>query len=98
MNGIEIGYLKSSPFEALTLAIMIQITFRVTRNRIIGIPTIIRHKGAARTEYSRIDSWKLRAAFPFLLTHADSSLFDNQQISGPIIPPKGKKNPAKAER
>lgn len=64
----------------------------------IGMPTIIIHKGMARTIYKSIDNWKLRDAFPFWSTHWDSSFFDNQHIKGPIIPPKGKKNPAKAER
>lgn len=43
------GYLNSSPFEALTLAIIMQITFRNTRKIIIGIPTMIKHNGMART-------------------------------------------------
>ena len=49
IKGITSGYLKSSPFEALILAIIIQITFKVIRNPIIGNPIIIKHKGAART-------------------------------------------------
>jgi hypothetical protein len=56
MNGITSGYLKSSPFEALMLAIITHITFRVPRTKIIGNPTIIKHKGIARTIYRRIDS------------------------------------------
>lgn len=58
----------------------------------IGIPIIIKHKGIAKTIYSSIDSWKLRDAFPFIFTQADSSLLVSQQIRGPIIPPKGKRN------
>ena len=49
MKGIAIGYLNSSPFEALTLAIMMQITLSVARKITIGIPMIIKHKGTART-------------------------------------------------
>ena len=45
-----------------------------------------------------IDIWKLSDCFPFWSTHWDSSFLDSQQISGPIIPPNGKKNPANAER
>jgi hypothetical protein len=98
INGITSGYLKSSPFGAFTLAIITQITLRVPSNAIIGIPIIIKHNGIARTIYSSIDNWKLREAFPFMFTHEDSSLLVNQQIRGPITPPKGKKKPAKAER
>jgi len=49
MNGIERGYLNLSPFEALTLAITMQMTFNVIRNITIGIPIKIKHKGIART-------------------------------------------------
>jgi hypothetical protein len=35
---------------------------------------------------------------PLMLTQVDSSLFDNQQIIGPKIAPKGKKKPAKADK
>jgi len=62
------------------------------------MPMMIKHNGIARTIYSSIDNWKLRAAFPLIFTHDDSSLLLSQQISGPITPPKGKKKPAKAER
>ena len=48
-NGIESGYLKSSPFGAFILAMIMQITFSVLRIIIIGIPIIIRHKGIAST-------------------------------------------------
>ena len=48
--------------------------------------------------YSSIDNWKLRDAFPFIFTQEDSSLLVSQQIRGPIIPPNGKKNIAKADR
>lgn len=98
INGIEIGYLNLSPFEPLMLAIIIQTTFRTPKNAIIGIPIIIKHKGITSTIYSSMESWKFNDAFPFSLTQADSSLFDNQQISGPMIPPNGKKKPANAER
>jgi hypothetical protein len=64
----------------------------------IGNPIRMKHKGMDRTIYSSTDSWKLRDALPFILTHDDSSLLVNQQISGPITPPNGKKKPAKAER
>jgi len=82
---------------ALTLARIIQITFKIPRKMIIGIPIRMKHKGITRIIYSSIDSWKFIDAFPFTFTHDDSSLLVNQQISGPIIPPKGKKKPAKAE-
>jgi hypothetical protein len=49
IKGITRGYLKSSPLEALMLAIIIQITFKVIRNPIIGNPITIKHNGAART-------------------------------------------------
>lgn len=54
--------------------------------------------GIASTMYRSIDKLKFRAALPFRLTHAESSLRDNQKINGPIMPPKGKKKPANAER
>jgi len=56
MNGIVNGYLNSSPLEALTLAIIMQITFRKIRKIIIGIPTIIIHKGTASIIYNKTDS------------------------------------------
>jgi hypothetical protein len=65
MKGIVTGYLNSSPFEALTLAIIMQITFRKIRKITIGMPTIIMHKGIARTMYNKIDIWKLSDCFPF---------------------------------
>ena len=48
-NGIASGYLKSSPFGACTLAMIMQITFSVLRIIIIGIPIMIKHKGIAST-------------------------------------------------
>jgi hypothetical protein len=98
IKGIARGYLNCSPFAALMLAIIIHIILRVTRTITMGIPIKMKHKGIARNIYSRIDNWKLSEALPFRLTQADSSLFDNQHIRGPIIAPKGKKKPAKAER
>ena len=98
MNGIVIGYLNSSPFDALTLAIMMQITFNMIRNMTIGIPTIMIHNGIERTRYKSIDNSKLRDDLPLRSTQRDSSFLVNQQIRGPIMLPKGKKNPAKAER
>ncbi len=98
MNGIEIGYRNSSPLEAFTLAIIMQITFRNTRKTTIGMPTMMTQRGIVRTMYSSIERLKLSDAFPFLSTHSDSSFLVNQQIRGPMIPPNGKKNPAKAER
>jgi hypothetical protein len=83
---------------ALTLAMITQITLRVPIKITIGIPMIIKQRGMQRTIYSSIDNWKFRDAFPFSFTHDDSSLLVNQQINGPITPPKGKKKPAKAER
>ena len=98
IKGIERGYLNSSPFDDLILAIMMQITLSVPRNIIMGIPISIKQSGIARTMYNNIESWKLSEAFPFWSIQSDSSFLDNQQISGPMIPPKGKKNPANAER
>lgn len=92
------GYLKISPFAAQMLAITIQITFRKPKMIIMGIPTRIKHRGIARTIYRSIESWKFIEAFPFSSTHIDSSFLDSQQIRGPIIPPKGKKKPAKADK
>ena len=91
MKGMEIGYLYSSPFEALMLAIIMHIISSTPRKMIIGIPIIIMERGAARIIYRSIDSWKFSEAFPFWFTHCDSSFLDNQQIRGPITPPKGKK-------
>jgi len=65
MKGMVMGYLNSSPFEAFTLPIIMQTTFRMIRKITIGIPTIIKHKGVARTIYNKTEIWKLRAAFPF---------------------------------
>ena len=55
MKGMERGYLNSSPFDAFTLAIIIQITLRNARKIIIGIPIIIIQSGIDRTIYSKID-------------------------------------------
>lgn len=65
MNGIEIGYLNSSPFEAFTLPMMIQMTLRNPRNITMGIPIMMKHNGIARTIYSKIEIWKFRDDFPF---------------------------------
>ena len=59
------GYLNSSPLDAFTLAIMIQMTLRNTRKITIGIPIIIIHNGTASTIYNKIEIWKLSDAFPF---------------------------------
>jgi hypothetical protein len=91
MKGMEIGYLYLSPFAALTDAMITQTSSRTARKIRMGIPTIMKHRGNASTIYRSIDIWKFRDALPFSLTQADSSFFDSQQISGPIIPPKGKK-------
>jgi hypothetical protein len=56
MKGIEIGYLKSSPLAALTLAIITQITLSTTRKIIIGIPMIMIQRGAASTIYNNKES------------------------------------------
>ena len=98
IKGIARGYLNSSPFEALMLAIIMQTIFRIIRIEIIGNPIIMKHSGMTRTIYKSIESWKFNEAFPFSFTQVDSSFLDNQQIKGPIIPPKGNKKPAKAER
>jgi hypothetical protein len=63
-----------------------------------GIPITINIRGLISTIYRRIDRLKFSAAFPFSFIHNESSLLDIQQINGPIIPPKGKRNPAKDER
>lgn len=91
MNGMEIGYLKVSPFDALMLAIIMQITLSNIRQPIIGIPIMIKHRGMARTVYSNSDIWKLSDDLPLISTQADSSFLDIQHMTGPIIPPKGKK-------
>jgi hypothetical protein len=96
MNGIDNGYLNNSPLAALTLAIVIQRIFRIQIAIRMGMPIIMKISGKARTEYSRIDRLKFMAARPLMFTQVESSFFDNQIISGPIIPPKGKKKPAKA--
>jgi hypothetical protein len=49
IKGIASGYLNFSPLEALTLAIIIQITFKKPKNITIGIPTSMKHKGIAST-------------------------------------------------
>jgi len=98
MKGIEIGYLKTSPFAALMLATMTQITSRMPRAMRRGIPTIMKHSGMSKMVYSNIEIWKLSADLPFMSTHSDWSFLDTQQINGPIIPPKGKKYPAKVDR
>jgi len=43
------GYLNRSPLEDLTLAIITQITLRVTSINIIGKPIIMKHSGIAST-------------------------------------------------
>lgn len=90
--------MKSSPLEAFILAIIVQITFNVTRKPIIGKPIIMKHSGTAITIYRRIDKWKFSAFRPFIFTQTDSSLFDIQQIRGPMTAPNGKKYPANADR
>jgi len=48
MKGIVNGYLYLSPFEAFTLAIIMQTISRTARNATIGIPMIMIQSGAAR--------------------------------------------------
>jgi hypothetical protein len=91
INGIAIGYLNLSPLAVLILAMMTMINFSNISKPINRKPTIIMHKGATSIVYSKIDRLKFKAAFPFSSIHADSSFLESQQISGPIIPPKGKK-------
>lgn len=98
INGIANGYLNLSPLEAFMLAMIMQTIFRTPRNITIGIPIKMKQRGNDSTIYNRIESWKFIEAFPFSFTQADSSFLESQQISGPIIPPNGKKKPAKAER
>lgn len=98
MKGMERGYLNSSPLEAFILATIIHTTFRMTRKNRIGKPIIIKHKGITSIIYRRTDSSKFIDRFPFWSTQVESSFLDSQQMSGPIIPPKGKKKPANAER
>jgi hypothetical protein len=92
------GYLNNSPLGAFTLAIITQITFNIIRIPIKGNPIIMKHNGLTSTIYKRIESWKFREFLPFIFTHEDSSFLVSQQIRGPIIPPKGKKKPANADR
>lgn len=77
---------------------MMQTIFIVPIIMMIGMPIIIKIRGIARTRYRSIESWKFIEAFPFSFTQVDSSFLDNQHTNGPIIPPKGKKKPAKADR
>jgi hypothetical protein len=91
MKGIVSGYLNNCPFEAFILAIIIQIILSVAKAIIMGIPMIMKHKGIARTIYSKIDKLKFREFLPLRLIHTDSSLLESQHIRGPIIPPNGKK-------
>lgn len=86
-NGIASGYLNSSPFEALTLAITIKIMSRIKSSPIRTNPIRIKQRGIHRKIYNVIEIWKFKDAFPFSLTHVDSSFRDNQQIRGPMIFP-----------
>ena len=52
---MERGYLNSSPFDALILAIIIKIIFSVPSIIMIGIPITIRHRGTARIMYNNMD-------------------------------------------
>jgi hypothetical protein len=76
---------------AFILAIITHTSLSVSRRKIIGKPIIMKHKGMVRTIYRSTDNWKFIEFRPFSLTHADSSFFDNQQMSGPKTPPNGKK-------
>lgn len=98
INGIERGYLNTSPRAALMLPIVMQTIFKMPSAITIGIPIKMIIRGRASMMYSSIERLKFMAALPFMFTQAESSLLDNQKISGPMIPPKGKKNPANAER
>lgn len=55
INGIVTGYLYRSPFEALTLAMIIQTISRILRNISTGIPIIMKQRGNARIMYSKIE-------------------------------------------
>ncbi len=55
MKGITRGYLKYSPLDAFTLAMIVHMSFNNRRAPIMGNPIIIKHKGTARTIYNRID-------------------------------------------
>jgi hypothetical protein len=70
----------------------------VTGVQTCALPIWIKHNGIASTIYRSIDNWKFKDALPFIFTHDDSSLLVSQHMSGPIMPPNGKKKPAKAER
>ena len=96
MNGMASGYLNSSPFDALTLAITMKIILSSRSTAMIGNPMIIKHNGMVSKIYRSIENWKLSDAFPFSFTQVDSSRFDNQMTRGPIIPPNGIKYPANA--
>jgi hypothetical protein len=98
MNGIESGYLNTMPCDALTLAITMHTNLKMARNINIGMPIKMKHKGIVNIMYRSIESWKFIEDLPLRLTHSESSFLDIQQISGPIIPPNGKKYPMNAER
>lgn len=98
IKGIESGYLKTSPRAALMLPIVMQTIFKMPSAITIGIPIIIIIRGKASIMYSSIERLKFIAALPLMFTQAESSLRESQKISGPMMPPKGKKKPANAER
>lgn len=56
MKGIDNGYRYLSPFEALTDAMITQITSSMERNAMMKMPIIIKQRGIARTIYSNIDN------------------------------------------
>jgi len=99
IKGIAKGYLNLSPLDAFMLATMIQITFSVISMPINRKPIKMKHKGATRIQYNKIDRLKFIAVLPFSSTQAESSFLESQQISGPMTPPKGiGKKLAKPER
>lgn len=55
MNGIEMGYLYFSPFEAFIDAITTHTISNTPRNISIGIPIIMKQSGNARIMYKSIE-------------------------------------------
>jgi len=98
MNGIIKGYLYSSPLDAFILAIITHTNSRIIIAPNNTKPIMINISGMQIREYKATESWKFSAALPFWSTQSDSCFFDDQQISGPIIPPKGIIRLAKVER
>lgn len=89
IKGMEIGYLKLSPLEALILASITHTSSSIINAPKNTNPIIMNIRGTQTSVYNNMDNWKLSEALPFSSIKGDSYLFDDQQIRGPIIPPKG---------